>query len=44
MNTSIDSKKAISAAVTLAEMGFAIAVVLTAAISAGVLLYVVGVA
>ena len=44
MNTTIDTKKAKTAAVAVVEIGFAVAVVITALISAGVLLFVVGAA
>lgn len=42
MNITIDSKKVVDAAVTLVEIGLAAAVVVTAFVSAGVLLYMVG--
>jgi hypothetical protein len=42
MSTSIDSKKVMGAAVTLVEIGFAAAVIVTAVISGGVLLYMIG--
>jgi hypothetical protein len=43
MNVTIDSKKAVGSALALVEIGLAAAVVVTALISAGVLLYMVGV-